>query len=225
MTKFLFLLALFLTILTPRILAEETRINVRSTLTDESISSENDLKQRTSTFGSALHKQISSERGIQPFSALSLVSCTEPFETELLKRKVKRQERGAIAADSIAPKGITIPSLWWAKEQFDPFAGKLIINWLAYPQQQRIDLLVNWQLWTLLDYLKRYRFINNFGTIAREYGYNLRIFNQQNECLAIYRYNSHLNPPQWEIQVDASSLKDSLEVEKKEQGIGEAGVK
>ncbi|MGL5805535.1 MAG: hypothetical protein ACRC2R_14030 [Xenococcaceae cyanobacterium] len=148
----------------------------------------------------------------------NLVSCREPFEAELLKKKVKRQQRGAIAADTIAPRGITIPSLWWAKEQFDPFAGKLIVNWLAYSKEQRIDLVVNWQLWTLLDYLKRYRFINNFGTIAREYGYNLRIFNQQNECLAIYRYNPHINPPQWEIYVDSS--RDSLDVENREQEAG-----
>jgi hypothetical protein len=66
-------------------------------------------------------------------------------------------------------------------------------------------------LWTLLDYLQRYRFIHNFGTIAREYGYNLRVFNQQNECLAIYRYNPNTDPAKWEIQFDPS-LKDSLEV-------------
>jgi hypothetical protein len=140
-----------------------------------------------------------------------LVSCAEPFETELLKKNAKPQRHGAVSAETIAFEGITTPSLWWTKEQFDPFSGKLITNWLAYPKDQRIDLVVNWQLWTLLDYLQRYRFIHNFGTIAREYGYNLRVFNQQNECLAIYRYNPDTDPPKWEIQFDPS-LKDSLEV-------------
>jgi hypothetical protein len=102
----------------------------------------------------------------------------------------------------IALAGFAIPSLWWAKEQFDPFGGKLIHNWLTNTQIKQIDLTVNWQLWTLLDYLGRYRFINQFGTVARQYGYSLRIFNQQQQCLALYEYNNAVNPPKWEIKIE-----------------------
>ncbi|NJL52801.1 MAG: hypothetical protein HC930_12365 [Hydrococcus sp. SU_1_0] len=62
----------------------------------------------------------------------------------------------------------TQSSFWWAALQFDPFDGKLVQNWLAYPQKQQINLIVNWQLWTLLDYFGRYRFVNQFGTVARK---------------------------------------------------------
>ena len=105
-----------------------------------------------------------------------------------------------------------MPSLWWAKEQFDPFKGRLIINWFAYPQLKQIDLFVNWQLWTILDYLQRYRLIDKIGTVAREYGYALRVFNQQKQCLATYKYNSYTNPPKWEIDFPQSD-EDSLQIE------------
>lgn len=111
----------------------------------------------------------------------------------------------------ITMAGIGQPSLWWAQQQFDPFGGRLVSDWLSNPQVRQIDLTVNWQLWTLLDYLARYRFINQFGTVARQYGYNLRIFNQQQQCLAIYHYNSQSNPPKWEIQLEGLG-QDSLPV-------------
>jgi hypothetical protein len=110
--------------------------------------------------------------------------------------------------------GLAIPSLWWAREQFDPFGGRLINNWLTFPQTKQINLIVNWQLWTLLDYLERYRLINQFGTVVREYGYNLRIFNQQKQCLATYEYNPHSNPPKWDIHLEQSN-QDSLQIEPK----------
>jgi hypothetical protein len=112
----------------------------------------------------------------------------------------------------IALAGFAIPSLWWAKEQFDPFEGRLIHNWLTNTQIKQIDLTVNWQLWTLLDYLGRYRFINQFGTVARQYGYSLRIFNQQQQCLALYEYNDAVSPPKWEIKIEGIG-QDSLPVQ------------
>ena len=112
----------------------------------------------------------------------------------------------------ITVASVATPSLWWAREQFDPFGGKLISEWLTYPRIKRIDLTVNWQLWTLLDYLGRYRFINQFGTVVRDYGYSLRIFNQQQQCLAHYEYNDQTNPPKWEITIEGLG-EDSLQVE------------
>lgn len=104
-----------------------------------------------------------------------------------------------------------IPSLWWARQQFDPFGGRLVSDWSSNPKIRQIDLTVNWQLWTLLDYLARYRFVNQFGTVARQYGYNLRVFNQQQQCLAIYYYNQQSDPPKWEIQLEGLG-QDSLPV-------------
>ena len=111
---------------------------------------------------------------------------------------------------------ITQTSFWWAAEQFDPFDGKLVQKWLANPQKHQINLVVNWQLWTLLDYLDRYRFVNQFGTVARKYGYSLSVFNQNERCLATYKYNFVSNPPKWELYLENLG-KDSLQVEPPQQ--------
>jgi hypothetical protein len=103
-------------------------------------------------------------------------------------------------------------SIWWAAQQFDPFAGNLIQNWLTYPQKQQINLTVDWQLWTILDYFGRYRFVNQFGTVVRKYGYTLNVLNQKEQCLAIYKYNSTTKPPKWELYLEKLG-RDSLEVE------------
>ena len=108
-------------------------------------------------------------------------------------------------------RDLTPAKLWWAAEQFDPFEGKLVQNWLTHPRQKEINLVVNWQLWTLLDYLGRYRFVNQFGTVAREYGYTLNIFNQKEQCLAVYKYNAVSNPPKWELHLEKLG-QDSLQV-------------
>jgi len=104
----------------------------------------------------------------------------------------------------ISANGLTIPSLWWAKEQFDPFNGKLIQSWVANHQTATIDLIVNRQLWTILDYMARYRLVNQIGTVAREYQYNLRILNQQQTCLALYQCDFSQSPYQCEIKFNST---------------------
>jgi hypothetical protein len=117
-----------------------------------------------------------------------------------------------LVASTQATPDTTQSSFWWAALQFDPFDGKLVQNWLAYPQKQQINLIVNWQLWTLLDYFGRYRFVNQFGTVARKYGYSLNIFSQKDQCLASYKYNSTSIPPKWELNLEQSG-RSSLPIE------------
>ena len=106
----------------------------------------------------------------------------------------------------------TQSSFWWAALQFDPFNGNLVQDWLMYPQKQQVNLVVNWRLWTLLDYFGRYRFVNQFGTVARKHGYNLNIFNQEDRCLASYKYNASSVPPKWELNLEKFG-RDSLPIE------------
>lgn len=116
-----------------------------------------------------------------------------------------------ITSKTICQSSLTNPSLWWAKEQF---GGQLLENWLAYdsdrPELKRVDLVVNAQAWSLLDYLERYEFINKFGEIAQSYGYDTRLFNRQGELLAAYTChattisNSSKVLPNCAIQLDSS---------------------
>lgn len=93
--------------------------------------------------------------------------------------------------DTICQTGLTVPSLWWADEQF---GDKLLENWLAYPNKKRIDLIVNRQRWGLMDYYERYAFVHRMGAVVRgnsetgETGYNLRVFNRQEPALCLAAY-------------------------------------
>ncbi|MBW4545961.1 MAG: hypothetical protein KME25_16160 [Symplocastrum torsivum CPER-KK1] len=137
---------------------------------------------------------------------------SEPLELELLELDAPPPGRDLITANTISATEVAIPSLWWAKEQFNVVGGKLINNWIAYQDEKRIDMVVNAQLWTLLDYLGRYRFVNNFGTVARDYEYDVRVFNQQGERLATYTCNYTPELPVCELEVVASFGQDSLSV-------------
>ncbi|NJK65431.1 MAG: hypothetical protein HC789_00860 [Microcoleus sp. CSU_2_2] len=77
----------------------------------------------------------------------------------------------------------SIPSLWLAQKQF---GGKLLDRWFVDPSDTWVILIVNRQLWSLLDYMERYQFVNRFGTVASEYGYNIQVCNRQGTALAVY---------------------------------------
>jgi hypothetical protein len=106
----------------------------------------------------------------------------------------------------ISLEGPTIPSLWWTRDvlisktpQFNP---KLIEAWLVCDAGQqigdarvcslsasrpgRVEMLVNTQLWSVMDYLSRYEMINRFGTATSECGFNLYIYNAEAKLLADY---------------------------------------
>jgi hypothetical protein len=101
----------------------------------------------------------------------------------LLKPTEIGNDPNIITADTVSPKGTTIPSLWWTNEQLP---SKLVTNWIANRRQSQIYLLVNTQYWNILDYVDRYRTIDRFGHAARDYGYNLKICNSQKIALAEY---------------------------------------
>jgi hypothetical protein len=126
---------------------------------------------------------------IQPSTAQTEAS-DAPLELELLDKP-----KGVITANTINQGQLTVPSLWWAKENSE---NKLLDNWIAYPaegtQPARVDVVVNQQYWSILDYLERYNFVNRVGSLAKNYGYNMRVFNYQQERLATYTCNFNTSP-------------------------------
>ncbi|GCL35837.1 MAG: hypothetical protein ACKPEO_14020 [Sphaerospermopsis kisseleviana] len=125
-----------------------------------------------------------------------------PLELNLLTTP----QGSVITANTINSKSLTIPSLWWAKEISE---NKLLDNWIAYPASEnesaRVDLIVNQQIWSLLDYLERYRFVHSLGNYTRNLGYNIRVFNYQKEMLATYTCKLDLNPDLCNIQMTNQS--------------------
>jgi hypothetical protein len=105
-----------------------------------------------------------------------------PLELDLINQPEIALDRGIITADTVSQEGITNPSLWWVRDQF---GRQIVINWLIYPQEKRIDLVVDRQIWSFINYIEKYSLINHFAINAREYGYSLRVFNDQQLLLGI----------------------------------------
>jgi hypothetical protein len=159
----------------------------------------------------AIYNAIAKQAPARLVNTCSQIDNSDLSSTNNISLKHFVEGRQLVASKKVTSDE-TQSSFWWAALQFDPFGGKLVQNWLAYPQKQQINLIVNWQLWSLLDYFGRYRFVNRFGTVARKHGYSLNIFNQKDQCLASYKYNSTSNPPKWELNL-AEFGRSSLPIE------------
>jgi hypothetical protein len=113
-----------------------------------------------------------------------------PADISLLEAGAAPSDPSWVTANTISQTGLTPPSLWWAKQQF---GGKLLNNWIAIPgsdeMPSRVDLLVNQQVWTSYNYLDRYAFLNQMGTVSKDFGYSTRVFNDQGELLGAYICN------------------------------------
>lgn len=92
-----------------------------------------------------------------------------------------------VTANQPSQRGLTVPSLWWAAEQF---GDKLLVNWSTYPATQatpkRVEIVVRREVWRLLDYVQRYAFASHFGTVASDYGYNVQVVDREKNFLAAY---------------------------------------
>ncbi|MBE9008265.1 hypothetical protein IQ259_25175 [Fortiea sp. LEGE XX443] len=129
-----------------------------------------------------------------------LLPSDAPLELDLLTKP----NDTVITANTISPQGLTTPSLWLAKANSE---NKLLDNWIAYPASAkapgRVDVIVNQQVWSILDYLERYSFVNRLGNVARKDVYNLRVFNYQQELLASYTCNFQISPISCRIQISS----------------------
>lgn len=101
---------------------------------------------------------------------------TEPANLHLLQPDNVPTDGSIVTMRTMSQTEMTIPSLWWAQEQF---GGKLLTHWMAYQGDdqtvRRVDLIINQPVWNAINYLQRYTFLNRFGTELREDGYNVRV--------------------------------------------------
>ncbi len=132
--------------------------------------------------------------------------CQEYQDLSLLQAEVIPTEAGIVTKDTISQERLSIPSLWWAEEQHDRYGGRLIVNWIAYQNENRVDLVVNRQLWALADYIERYSLVSKIGTTAKDFGYNMQVFNQQGQCLAVHVCNFNIAPTPCKIDLSPGSL-------------------
>jgi hypothetical protein len=131
--------------------------------------------------------------------------CT--LDLSVLKLSDPSNNNQMITADTVSPKGKTIPSLWWTSEEF---SAKLVTNWIADRRQNQIHLLVNTQYWNTLDYIDRYRTIDRFGRVAQGYGYDLKVCNSQKLQIGSYSCTPTA-PPSGDRSVPQSSCQILLD--------------
>lgn len=117
-----------------------------------------------------------------------------------------------ITSRDISQAGLTLPSLWWAQQQY---GGRLLEDWAAFPGNAdlppRVDVAVNEQVWGIYNYIERYSFVNRFGMEAQEYGYVTRIFNRRGELLSAYLCDySRIASGEVLVQENCSILLDAL---------------
>ncbi|MDZ8185840.1 MAG: hypothetical protein RMX96_13425 [Nostoc sp. ChiSLP02] len=158
------------------------------------------LRHRQTSF--VLLTTISLTSLLVPPSLAQTLSIPSPSSAPLELDLLSKQTGNIITATTINLSQLTVPSLWWAQQNAEK---KLLDNWIAYPavekEPARVDLIVNQQIWSLLDYVQRYDFVNRLGSTARNFGYNVRVFNYQKESLATYTCNFSISPALCSIQM------------------------
>lgn len=142
----------------------------------------------------------------------------EPLDSKLLELTALPPDCNCVNANTISPTDLTQPSLWWAEDQFKKLNGKLIQNWIAYRDKNRVDVVVNRQLWTMLNYLERYSFVSRYGGVARDYQFNVRVFNERAALLATYTCNYSTTPAACDLKIFDSFGRDSLPVRARQGG-------
>ncbi|MGK7922343.1 MAG: hypothetical protein AB4080_20290 [Trichodesmium sp.] len=95
----------------------------------------------------------------------------------------------------------SIPSLWLTK---DFFGAELLETWFVNPDNTWVILVVNQLNWQNQEYMDRYKFINHFGTVARQYGYNLQICQPlQKKPLAAYFCDFETAPLDCNVEIES----------------------
>lgn len=112
---------------------------------------------------------------------------TNPVPAELQFLLDKRPEIPHASANTPSQQGFTVPSLWWANQQF---GEKLVLDWQAYTaeqaQTQQINVIVRPELWTRYTYYERYGFVLKFGSDTSNFGYQLLVLDSQDFLLGAY---------------------------------------
>ncbi len=148
---------------------------------------------------------------VPSFIEETLMLLTTPLDGTLLSPN-RSPAPAVVTPNRISQTGLTPPSLWWRQDQLrnldwrsppgvqpnwgcfaNQFSHQLLATWAAYDRvsntPQRVDLLVDPQVWNTCNYLQRYTLLNQFGTTAKDFGYNTRVFDTQGDLLGAYICN------------------------------------
>ncbi|BCX11556.1 MAG: hypothetical protein KatS3mg067_0494 [Thermosynechococcus sp.] len=96
-------------------------------------------------------------------------------------------EKQVVVSESPSAVGLTVPSLWWAVQQF---GDQVIQRWQAFPAMAgpggKIEAFVTAAAWGRLPYLRRFALIYQLGNASRSFGYQLILRDRQRVIYGAY---------------------------------------
>lgn len=161
---------------------------------------------RISLLVGLLSQSVAAQTAIEPSET--------PFNSKTLQKGMCDSTAAGVTDTTIQQTELTQPSLWWIRDQLaaqNKYGDRLVDGWLACSgtkEPSRVDVMVNAQLWSLLDFFDRFEFVKKFGTATTGYGYNLRVFDPQGGMLAAYtcNFNSNIAAKQTEKAIACTSF-------------------
>ncbi|NJM46856.1 MAG: hypothetical protein HC860_12460 [Alkalinema sp. RU_4_3] len=115
--------------------------------------------------------------------------CQTPLTTDIVEPDLPTGQNDR----TILQDRLSLPSLWWTRDQYVarlPLGKKLISSWLICPKTanapQHVQMVLNAQIWSLLEYFDRYEFLNQFGTVTSNNGHDLWIYSDETPVVAAY---------------------------------------
>jgi hypothetical protein len=115
--------------------------------------------------------------------------CRPPLAIDIVEPDLSKGQNDR----TILQARLSLPSLWWTRDQYSarlPLGKKLIGSWLICPKTnnapQHVQMVLNAQIWSLLEYFDRYEFLHQFGTVTSTKGYDLWIYSDETPVLAAY---------------------------------------
>ena len=141
------------------------------------------------------------KRIAQTISAQSPLSDLERFPLFPLLSPAPYAGRLVASDASLSLTQMEQPSLSWIEDQIGNRYGsdRLIERWRAYQAPDStgrtlsyVDVIVNESIWNILNYFERYAFISQFGSAAKNQGYNLRVFHTGDESTSLDANGSNI---------------------------------
>ncbi len=90
----------------------------------------------------------------------------------------------------------------WLTQDF--FGSQILHTWFVDSGDSWVILVVNQLIWQEREYIDHYKFVNHFGSVARQYGYNLQICQpSQKKPVAAYFCDWETAPLNCHIEIDS----------------------
>jgi len=107
----------------------------------------------------------------------------------------------------VSQSDLSAPSLWWRVAEI---GDRLLTDWLIYPDDRRVDVVVDPQRWNWMSYLDHYRVMMQLANETQPHGYSVRVFDPQEPTQPLASYTCDRPEPPEQF---AGLLEDNTAIE------------